>query len=77
MAAAVFSEEELIQLRLLREEEIDALVEQSLLCEEQRWEPKLHDGFTFAHPEMKLVTRTGDSYPAIPLDYDVENLNLP
>lgn len=76
MAAAGFSEEELIQLRVLREEEIDAIVEQSLLCEVERWEPKLHNGFTFAHPEMKLVTRTGDSYPAVPLDYDIENLNL-
>jgi len=77
MAEAVFSEEERIQLGLLREEEIDALVEHSLLCEEQRWETKLHNGFTFAHPEMKLVLRTGENYPVIPLDYDVENLSLP
>ena len=77
MADPSFSNEELTQLRLLREEEIDALVEQALLSREQRWEPELHNGFTFAHPEINLVIRTGDSYPAKPLNYYVENLSLP
>ena len=77
MSNASYSEDELTQLSLMREEEIDALVEQGLLSGEQRWEPELHDGFHFAHPELNLVIKTGDSYPAEPLDYCVENLTLP
>lgn len=49
-------------------EEVDALVERSLLWEEERQEPELHNSFTFAHPEMKLVSRTGDGRSAMPLD---------
>ena len=77
MADNLFQEDELLELRLLREEEIDALVAERLLDEEQRWNPELLDGFTFTHSGMKLIIETGAKYPAQPLYYNVENTNLP
>ncbi|KAL8832189.1 MAG: hypothetical protein Q9191_000405 [Dirinaria sp. TL-2023a] len=77
MADTLFAEDELLELRLLREEEIDALVAANLLGGEQRWDSELLDGFTFNYPEMKLIIETGARYPAEPLFYRVENASLP
>lgn len=77
MSDLALSDEELIQLKLLREEEIDKLVEQGLLNQDQRWEPELLDGFTLSYAEMHLVIKTGDSYPVQPLNFRVENVSLP
>ena len=62
-------EEELIPAQLLCEEEIDTLVEQAVLNQEDKWDLKLRGGSTFAHPEMRLLMKTGESYPAEPLQY--------
>ena len=77
MTDTIFTADELTELRLLREEEIAALVEQSLLDEELRLNPELLNGFTFTYPEMKLIVETGASYPAKPVNYCVENIELP
>lgn len=77
MLAPTFSENELIELELLRDEEIDALVNQGFLLKSEQWNPELRNGFVFTHPEMILEITTGERYPVEPLDYRLKNINLP
>lgn len=77
MLAPTFSENELIELELLRDEEIDALVNQGFLLKSEQWNLELRNGFVFTHPEMILEITTGERYPVEPLDYRLKNINLP
>ncbi len=72
-----FDEDELVELELLRDEEIDVLVDRGLISSNNRWNPKYRKGFTFKYPEMALVITTGDGYPVKPLTYQITNINLP
>ncbi|KAK6502811.1 hypothetical protein TWF481_007856 [Arthrobotrys musiformis] len=72
-----FTEDDIIELSLLREEEIDLLVSSSLLPESDRFDPSLHEVLNFPHQELILTLTTGPHYPVLPLSYTVQNLTLP
>lgn len=67
----------MIELELLRDQEIDALVEEALIPEEERWNVEMRNGFTLSHPEILLEIKTGHPYPAGPLECQVKNLTIP
>lgn len=71
------SEDELVELELLRDEEIDAFVEEGLLSKSERWNIDRRDGYHFLYPEMTLDIITGEKYPVEPLTYIVTNTSLP
>ncbi|KAF3082590.1 hypothetical protein TWF102_001151 [Orbilia oligospora] len=75
--ALTFTEDDLIQLSLLRDEEIDQIISSSLLPESQRFDPSLHESLTFTQPELILILTTGPHYPVLPLSYTLQNLTLP
>lgn len=72
-----FSEEDLIQLSLLRGQEIDSLVDQNLLPEESRFTDEVLQTLIFPHPEIIIKLYTGDHYPAEQLTCEFENVSLP
>ncbi len=72
-----FDEDELVELELLRDEEIDVLVDRGLISSNNRWNPKYRKGFTLKCPKMALVITTGDGCPVKPLTYQITNINLP
>lgn len=73
----VFTDDELVELELLRDQEIDSLVEHGLLSKEHRWNIECRKEFTITFPEMTLDIMTGDYYPVKPLSYEVKNISLP
>ncbi len=72
-----FTDDELVELELLRDQEIDTLVNHGLVPEEERWNVERRRGFTLSFPEMTLCVVTGDWYPIKPLSYEVKNISLP
>ena len=72
-----FDDDDLVELQLLRDQEIDALAHQGLISKEDRWNPEHRLGFTFSYPEMALEISTGARYPVQPLTYLITNINLP
>ncbi|KAK6339197.1 hypothetical protein TWF718_008619 [Orbilia javanica] len=72
-----FTEDDIIELSLLRSEEIDLLVSSSLLPESTRFDQSLHETLIFTHKELILTLTTGPHYPVLPLSYTVQNLTLP
>ncbi|KAK4693426.1 hypothetical protein P7C71_g3979, partial [Lecanoromycetidae sp. Uapishka_2] len=72
-----FSEDELVELVLLRDEEIDAVIEKGLLSKDERWNIDRREGYQFVYPEMILDIFTGAHYPVEPLTFMVTNVTLP
>lgn len=72
-----FAEEDLIELELLRDQEIDSLVENQLLPPQERWNMELRDGFTFSYPEVVVEITTGHPYPVGLPTYQVVNRTMP
>lgn len=72
-----FSEEELVELEFLRDQEIDAMLEQDLLPDKNRWNEQYREGFCFDYPEMALHISTGIAYPVKPLTHQINNISLP
>lgn len=72
-----FTDDELVELELLRDQEIDSLVDAGLLFKEDRWNDECRQGFTLSFPEMTIRIFTGDFYPVKALRYEVKNINLP
>ena len=77
MADVEFEEGELIKLGFLRDQEIDAMFECGIISKEGRCDLTLRSGFTFKYPEVSLQIETGDSYPAMNLGYQLDNILLP
>lgn len=73
----VFTDDEIVELELLRDQEIDSLVDNGLLPKEGRWNIECREGFTLTFPEMTLGIVTGDWYPVKSLSYEVRNISLP
>ena len=71
-----FTDDELVELELLRDQEIDSLVDARLLPKDDRWNPECRQGFTFTFPEMAIYVVTGDWYPVKALSYEVNNISL-
>lgn len=65
-----FTDDELVELEFLRDQEIDGLVENGLLPKEDRWNVECRQCFTLTFPEITLDIVTGDWYP-------VKNISLP
>ena len=59
------------------DQEIDALVENSLLSAEELWNTECRKALHFTYPEMTLDVWTGSYYPVQPLNYKVTNLSFP
>ncbi|MCJ1270345.1 hypothetical protein MMC22_010241 [Lobaria immixta] len=74
---ATFTDDDRIELELLRDQEIDALVEEALIPEEERWNVEMRNGFILHHPEVIIEITTGHPYPAGPLECQVKNLTMP
>ena len=77
MLASTLSEEELVELEILRDEEIDILINQGFLAKPERWNPELRNGFVFIYTEMILEITTRKRCPVEPLNYRLKNLSLP
>ena len=72
-----FTDDDLIELELLRDQEIDALVNQGFLPAVDQWNPEMRSGLVFQHPEVVVEIVTGHPYPAAPLKYQVKNQTMP
>ncbi|MCJ1227679.1 hypothetical protein MMC12_004335 [Toensbergia leucococca] len=72
-----FTHEEFLELSLLRDKEIKAIISLGLLPKDAMTDPELHNAFVFEYPEMTLRITTGKSYPIEPLIFDVHNITLP
>ena len=72
-----FTDDELVELGLLRDQEIDTLVHLGMLPKEDRWNLECRQGFTLNFPEMTLDILTGDWYPVKALSYEIKNISLP
>lgn len=72
-----FTDDDLIELELLRDQEVDVLVDQGFLPAAEQWNPKMRSGLVFQHPELAVEIVTGHPYPAAPLKYQVKNQTLP
>lgn len=77
MAMSTFAEEDVVELELLRDQEIDALINNELLPSHERWNTELRDGFTFSYPEVVVEITTGHPYPVGPPTYQVVNQTMP
>ncbi|KAF3940594.1 hypothetical protein ABW19_dt0209251 [Dactylella cylindrospora] len=72
-----FTEDEIIELGILREEEIDRMIEDGLVKEDDRFDESLREKLVFEYPEMILTLTTGERYPVFPLSYAIDNISLP
>lgn len=76
-ATGMFSEDELVELEVLRDQEIDAMFDQGLLPDKDRWNLEYRRAFCFNYPEMTLEIVTGDGYPVNTLTHQITNISLP
>lgn len=72
-----FSEDDLVELGILRALEIDDLVDLGLLPRERRFDEDLLSSLTLKYDELVLDIRTGETYPAEQLHFEITNLCLP
>lgn len=72
-----FTVDELIELEMLRDQEIDALVREKYIAQHDRWDIEHRDGFNLTYPELALTITTGEGYPVKPLSYELKNFTLP
>lgn len=72
-----FSDDELVELSLLRANEVDELVEHNLLDASRRFDEDLLHILVLAYPELIISLHTGPTYPAEQLQVEIENISLP
>ncbi|SRR6266536_1434518 len=73
----IFSEDELVELSILRGQEIDELVKNGFLDPDLRFDEDVLDAINLSYPEVIISIKTGSNYPAEQLDYKMTNLALP
>lgn len=73
----IFSDDELLELGLLRAKEVDELVEHGLLDASRRFDEDLLDILVLSYPELTISLHTGSTYPAEQLQVEIENISLP
>ncbi|KAI2469375.1 ADP-ribosylation [Annulohypoxylon bovei var. microspora] len=71
------SEDDLVELSLLRDFEIDELIKAGLLGEDEQLAAPLDRELIFEHKELSLHVTAGPFYPAVPVIWKVENITLP
>jgi hypothetical protein len=72
-----FSDDELVELSLLRAKEVDELVEHGLLEASRRFDEDVLDILILSYPELTIWLHTGPTYPAEQLQVEIENVSLP
>lgn len=72
-----FSDDELVELSLLRAKEVDELVEHGLLDASRRFDDGLLHSLVLSYPELTIWLQTGPTYPAEQLQVEIENISLP
>lgn len=73
---AELSEDDLIELSLLRDFEIDELVKAGLLNEDEQLTSPLDKEITFKHDELDLHVMAGPHYPVVPVTWSIDNRTL-
>ncbi|EQB49384.1 hypothetical protein CGLO_11301 [Colletotrichum gloeosporioides Cg-14] len=76
MADLEFSEEDIVQLALLRDEETDALIDAGFLNDDHRLSSPMDDVLCFTHEELILQVTAGVHYPVTAPSFDLINLAL-
>ncbi|KAH0420688.1 hypothetical protein CcaCcLH18_13876 [Colletotrichum camelliae] len=76
MAGLEFSEEDIVQLALLRDEETDALIDAGFLSDDHRLSSPMDDVLYFTHEELILQVTAGIQYPVTAPFFDLINLTL-
>ncbi|KAF9873210.1 hypothetical protein CkaCkLH20_09373 [Colletotrichum karsti] len=76
MADLEFSEEDIVQLSLLRDEETDALIDAGFLSDDHRLSSPMDDVLCFTHEELILQVTAGIHYPVRAPAFDLINLTL-
>ncbi|KAI1095887.1 ADP-ribosylation [Rostrohypoxylon terebratum] len=71
------SEDELVELSLLRDFEIDELVNAELLSRAKQLKTPLDQEIIFEHKELNLHVTAGPIYPAVSIAWKIENITLP
>jgi hypothetical protein len=74
---SLVTDDDRIELGLLRSLEIDELVSSGHLPQDQRFDESLISRLQFNYPEIILEIKTGDMYPAEQLQFEVVKLSLP
>jgi hypothetical protein len=57
----IFTEHDKVELELLRDDEINALVNGGLLPEDERWNPGCRDELHSRYPKLRLGILTGST----------------
>ncbi|KAI0899682.1 ADP-ribosylation [Annulohypoxylon nitens] len=71
------SEDELVELSLLRDFEIDELIKAGLLSRAKQLKTPLNREIVFKYRELKLHVTAGPFYPAVSVTWKIENITLP
>ncbi|KAI6091326.1 ADP-ribosylation [Hypoxylon rubiginosum] len=71
------SEDDLVQLSLLRDFETDELINAGFLSEDEKLTAPLDKELIFKHEELSLRVTAGRSYPAASISWTVDNYTLP
>lgn len=74
---SIFSQDELVELSILRGQEVDELVEHGFLSPERRFDEELLNTLVFPNPEVTISLHTGSKYPAEQLEIEFDNTTLP
>ncbi|KAI0387671.1 ADP-ribosylation [Hypomontagnella monticulosa] len=67
------SEDELVELSLLRDFEVDELVKAGLLSEDELLTAPLDEEIIFKHDELNLHVTAGPLYPVVPVTWNIDN----
>jgi hypothetical protein len=73
----ICSNDELVELSILRGQEIDELVESGFLNPDRRFDEDVLESIELSYPEVIILIKTGSNYPAEQLDCEMSNLALP
>lgn len=73
----IFSNDELVELSILRGQEIDELVESGFLNPDRRFDEDVLESIELSYPEVIILIKTGSNYPAEQLDCEMSNMALP
>ncbi|KAJ6442415.1 parp domain-containing protein [Purpureocillium lavendulum] len=76
-AASELSDDDLVQLSVLRDEETDGLVEAGHLSDKHRWDSPLESTISFEYDEMTLHVTPGPAYPVAQPAWEIVNRSMP
>ncbi|KAI0840903.1 hypothetical protein F5Y06DRAFT_262021 [Hypoxylon sp. FL0890] len=71
------SEDDLVELSLLRDFETDELIKAGFLSEDEQLRAPLSREITFKQDELDLCVTAGPCYPAVPVTWMIENHTMP